>query len=87
MKAEDFDKKFDDDQEDLVAELDLSSAHRPNMGINTAITHVTRAGANIFSELGFGDDEARQLHEQAQAQIKMLKTPRSAELAAKRECK
>ena len=69
MKAKDFDKKFDDDQVDVVSDLDLPSARRPNMSIDTAITHVTPVGANIFGELGFGDDEARQLQEQAQAQI------------------
>ncbi|AGA32731.1 Helix-turn-helix protein, CopG family [Thioalkalivibrio nitratireducens DSM 14787] len=30
MKAEDFDKKFDDGQEDIVGELDLASARRVN---------------------------------------------------------
>ena len=39
------------------------------MSIDTEITHVTRAGANIFAELGLGADEARQLQEQAKAQI------------------
>ena len=85
MKAEDFDKKFDDDQKDVMSDLDLPSARRPNMSVDTAITHVTRADANIFSELGFGDDEARQLHEQAQAQIKILQTPRPSEPSTKRE--
>ncbi|AHE98767.1 type II toxin-antitoxin system BrnA family antitoxin [Thioalkalivibrio paradoxus] len=30
MKAEDFDKKLDDGQEDIVGELDLASARRVN---------------------------------------------------------
>ncbi len=30
MKASEFDKKFDDDLEDIVEDLDLSSATRPN---------------------------------------------------------
>ena len=30
MKAKAFDKKFDDNQEDLISELDLSSLKRPN---------------------------------------------------------
>jgi hypothetical protein len=30
MKASEFDKKFDDDVEDIVDDLDLSSAIRPN---------------------------------------------------------
>jgi len=30
MKAKEFDKKFDDDKEDIVGDLDLSSLKRPN---------------------------------------------------------
>lgn len=30
MKAKDFDKKFDQDQEDIVEHLDLASIKRPN---------------------------------------------------------
>ena len=30
MKAEIFDKKFDDNQEDIISELDLTSVKRPN---------------------------------------------------------
>ncbi len=39
------------------------------MSINIEVTHVTPAGANIFAELGFGEDEAKELQAQAQAQI------------------
>ena len=30
MKAKDFDKKFDDNQSDLVSDLNLSASRRPN---------------------------------------------------------
>ncbi len=30
MKAEVFDKKFDDDNEDIISDLDLSTLQRPN---------------------------------------------------------
>lgn len=30
MKAKDFDKKFDDNKKDIIDDLDLSSAKRPN---------------------------------------------------------
>jgi hypothetical protein len=30
MKAEDFDRKFDEGKEDIIDDLDLSSARRPN---------------------------------------------------------
>jgi hypothetical protein len=30
MKAKDFDKKFDEGKEDIINDLDLSSARRPN---------------------------------------------------------
>jgi len=30
MKAKDFDKKFDDNEQDIIGDLDLSSAKRPN---------------------------------------------------------
>ena len=42
MKAEDSDKKLDDDQVDVVADLDLLSARRSNMSIDTPITHKKR---------------------------------------------
>ncbi len=31
MKAKDFDKKFDEGQEDILEDLDLSTARRPNL--------------------------------------------------------
>ncbi len=31
MKAKDFDKKFDEDSGDIIDDLDLSSARRPNL--------------------------------------------------------
>jgi len=30
MKTNEFDKKFDDDEQDIIADLDLSSLKRPN---------------------------------------------------------
>lgn len=30
MKAKEFDKKFDDNKEDIIDDLDLSTMHRPN---------------------------------------------------------
>jgi len=30
MKAKDFDKKFDDDKQDVIDDLDLSTINRPN---------------------------------------------------------
>ncbi len=30
MKAKDFDKKFDDNKQDIIDELDLSTINRPN---------------------------------------------------------
>ena len=32
------------------------------MTVDTEIRHVTKAGANLFLELGFAPDEARRLH-------------------------
>ncbi len=31
MKAEEFDKKFDDNEEDIIDDLDLTTAKRPNL--------------------------------------------------------
>jgi predicted XRE-type DNA-binding protein len=39
------------------------------MNIDTEIRHVTKAGANIFAELGFSASEAEQFHAQSQQQI------------------
>ena len=37
--------------------------------IDTKIRHVTKAGANIFAELGFSPGEAKRLHEASRKQI------------------
>ena len=31
MKSEEFDKKFDDNKEDIISDLDLASLRRPNL--------------------------------------------------------
>jgi len=43
------------------------------MTIDTAIRHVTKAGANVFLELGFLPAEARRLHVASQKQIKSVR--------------
>ncbi|GAA4333584.1 helix-turn-helix domain-containing protein [Pigmentiphaga soli] len=55
------------------------------MKVDTAIRHVTKAGANLFLELGFPPEEARRLHAASKRQIddaKMLKEQLMGELAA-----
>ncbi|MDO5103690.1 MAG: XRE family transcriptional regulator [Lautropia sp.] len=55
------------------------------MKIDTEIRHVTKAGANLFLELGFPPEEAERLHRASQQQIndtKQLKEQLMAELAA-----
>ena len=37
--------------------------------VDTRVRHVTKPGANLFAELGFGPDEARQYQEQSEALI------------------
>ncbi len=39
------------------------------MNIDTEIRHVTKAGANLFLELGFEPDEAKRLHAASRKQI------------------
>jgi predicted XRE-type DNA-binding protein len=38
--------------------------------IDTKVRHVTKAGANLFAELGFAPDDAHNYHEQSQEQIR-----------------
>lgn len=55
------------------------------MKIDTEIRHVSKPGANLFLELGFTPEEARQLHLASQKQIndtRQLKEQLMAELAA-----
>lgn len=55
------------------------------MKIDTEIRHVTKAGANLFLELGFPQEEAQRLHMASQQQIndtKQLKEQLMSELAA-----
>lgn len=47
--------------------------------LNTCVRHVTKPGANLFSELGFEPDEARQYEEELKALI-------SRTLALKEQC-
>jgi predicted XRE-type DNA-binding protein len=39
------------------------------MNVDTEIRHVTKAGANIFAELGFSASEAEQFHAESQQHI------------------
>lgn len=55
------------------------------MNIDTEIRHVTKAGANLFLELGFSPEEAERLHRASKRQIndtKQLKEQLMAEVAA-----
>lgn len=54
------------------------------MTIDTSITHITKAGSNLFSELGFDDVQAQLLHAQSQQNIndaKLLKEQLMTELS------
>ncbi|CAL8473474.1 MULTISPECIES: helix-turn-helix domain-containing protein [Caballeronia] len=37
--------------------------------VDTQVRHVTKPGANIFTELGFAADEARRYHDESQALV------------------
>jgi predicted XRE-type DNA-binding protein len=53
--------------------------------IDTRVRHTTKPGANIFAELGFAPDEARQYHAESQAligQTLVLKEQLMEELAS-----
>lgn len=54
------------------------------MTIDTKVRHVTKPGANLFRELGFGPDEAQRLQTESQQQIndtKALKEQLMVELS------
>ncbi len=54
------------------------------MTIDTEIHHVTKAGANLFLELGFSAEEAKKLHAASRKQIndtRLLKQQLMAELS------
>jgi predicted XRE-type DNA-binding protein len=54
------------------------------MTIDTKVRHVTKPGANLFRELGFGPEEARRLQAESQQQIndtKALKEQLMVELS------
>jgi predicted XRE-type DNA-binding protein len=54
------------------------------MTIDTEIRHVTKAGANLFLELGFSTSEAKKLHAASRKQIndtRLLKQQLMAELS------
>ncbi|MCQ9616392.1 XRE family transcriptional regulator [Paenalcaligenes niemegkensis] len=55
------------------------------MSIDTEIRHTTKAGSNIFLELGFPADEAKRLQAESEQQIndtQLLKEQLMAELAS-----
>jgi len=55
------------------------------MNIDTKIRHTTKAGQNIFLELGFPAEEARRLHAESKQQInatQLLKEQLMAELTS-----
>lgn len=54
------------------------------MKIDTDIRHVTKAGTNLFLDLGFPPEEAERLHQASRQQVndtKLLKEQLMAELA------
>ncbi|TAK13121.1 MAG: CopG family transcriptional regulator [Anaerolineae bacterium] len=75
MKTSDFDKKFDDDEEDIVANLDLSRARRPGEEIKRINVDFP---AWMVASL---DREARRLGVTRQSVIKMWLAERLEEKA------
>jgi len=52
------------------------------MKIDTQISHVTKPGTNLFLELGFSAEEAKQLHGQSRRQIEQAKATDASVKAA-----
>ena len=78
MKAKDFDKKFDDNKQDIIDDLDLSSAKRPNQKqkrINVDFP------SWVIDSL---DREARRIGVTRQSIIKLWLVERLEERAAKK---
>ena len=77
MKAKNFDKKFDDNQEDIINDLDLSTAKRPNQ---------TQKRVNVDFPVWIIDSldkEARRVGVTRQSIIKIWLAERLEEQAAK----
>ena len=71
---------------DIAAALSRRREHEKGqaMTIDTEIRHVTKAGANLFLELGFSATEAKKLHAASRKQIndtRLLKQQLMAELS------
>ena len=79
MKAKSFDKKFDDDQEDIIDDLDLSTIERPNQAQKRVNVDFP---AWIIDSL---DKEARRVGVTRQSIIKMWLAERLEEQAAKNQ--
>lgn len=50
------------------------------MKIDTDIRHVSKPGANLFSEMGFPPEDAERLHQASQQQIKDARLKLSSSL-------
>lgn len=77
MKAKSFDKKFDDDQEDIIDDLDLTTAKRPNQAQKRVNVDFP---VWIIDSL---DKEARRVGVTRQSIIKIWLAERLEEQAAK----
>ncbi len=77
MKAKSFDEKFDDDQEDIIDDLDLSTLKRPNQAQKRVNVDFP---AWIIDSL---DKEARRVGVTRQSIIKIWLAERLEEQAAK----
>lgn len=76
MKASEFDKKFDDGNEDIIEYLDLSSARRPNL--EQRRVNVDFPGWMVDSL----DEEARRLGVTRQSIIKIWIAERLEKIAS-----
>lgn len=79
MKAKSFDKKFDDDQEDIIDDLDLSTLKRPNQAQKRVNVDFP---VWIIDSL---DKEARRVGVTRQSIIKIWLAERLEEQAAKKQ--
>lgn len=78
MRAEEFDKKFDDNQEDIIEHLDLSTLKRPNLEPKRVNIDFP---AWMVKSL---DEEARHIGVSRQAVIKTWLAEKINQLAAQR---
>ena len=85
MKAKDFDKKFDQGQEDIIQNLDLSQMRRPNHGVKQIKMEDILQKAEREKQIEEGNYTIEDFNEETQQAIKNIEENKNLTVCKNKE--